>query len=77
MGQYNSFVVKIWTNEATAKFRGHIQHVGSQESTYFITTEKMVEFIMDHLSPYTGFSDQGNEEHYHTTQKNDENNKSL
>ena len=52
MGQYNSFVVKIWTNEATAKFRGHIQHVGSQESTYFVTTEKMVKFIMDHLKQY-------------------------
>jgi hypothetical protein len=57
MGQYNSFVVKIWTNEATAKFRGHIQHVGSQEATYFITTEKMVAFIMSHLKAQPGLPD--------------------
>ena len=73
MGQYNSFVVKIWTNEATAKFRGHIQHVGSQDAKYFITTEKMVEFIMNHLRSHSGYPDKGQRDYYRTSQAGDEN----
>ena len=72
MGQYNSFVVKIWTNEATAKFRGHIQHVGSQESEYFITLEKMTDFVTSHLSPWPGYSDEGQRDYYATSQTDDE-----
>lgn len=71
MGQYNSFVVKIWTNEATAKFRGHIQHVGSQESTYFITTEKMVEFIMSHLGSLPSYNKEERGEYYRASQADD------
>jgi len=73
MGQYNSFIVKIWTNEATAKFRGYIQHVGSQDATYFITTEKMVEFIMSHLSPSPGYPANGQRDYRVTSQADDEN----
>ncbi|OGO00137.1 MAG: hypothetical protein A2Y58_06145 [Chloroflexi bacterium RBG_13_51_52] len=72
MGQYNSFVVKIWTNEATAKFRGHIQHVGSQDATYFITMEKMVEFIKSHLGPHPGYSDKGRKDYFRASQADDE-----
>jgi len=51
MGHYNSFVVKIWTNEAEGTFRGYIQHVSTQEGKYFLNLDKMADFIMSHLGP--------------------------
>jgi len=51
MGQYNTFIVKIWTGAVVGKIRGRIQHVGSQEAKYFVSLEKMVEFIIDHIYP--------------------------
>lgn len=51
MGYYNSFVLKIWTDEQERKVRGHILHVSSQEGIYFLNADKMVDFIMAHLEP--------------------------
>lgn len=51
MGYYNSFVLKIWTDEQERKVRGHILHVSSQEGVYFLNVDKMVDFIMAHLQP--------------------------
>ena len=48
-GYYNTFIVKIWRNEAI--MRGHIQHVGTKEHTYFLTMEKMIDFIKSRLGP--------------------------
>ena len=31
--------------------RGYVQHVGTQEGTYFVTLDKMSKFMMEHLSP--------------------------
>ena len=53
MGYYNSFVVKIWIDDQGGKFRGHVQHVSSQDSTHFIDPTKMWEFIANHLTPPT------------------------
>jgi len=50
MGYYNSFVVKIWTEDGQNLTRGYIQHVGTQESIYFADGEKMVNFMLSHLS---------------------------
>ena len=50
-GYYNTFVVKIWCDEAEGIIRGHIQHVSTQEQTYFLGLENMTSFIVDHLSP--------------------------
>lgn len=50
MGHYNSFIVRVWTDEADGTVRGHIQHVGTQEETYFANLDKMVVFIEGHLS---------------------------
>ena len=50
MGYYNSFVVKIWTEDGQNLTRGYIQHVGTQESIYFADWEKMTSFIRDHLN---------------------------
>jgi hypothetical protein len=51
MGHYNSFVVRIWSEEAEGTTRGHIQHVGTQEEMYFHSLDKMVSFMVSHLSP--------------------------
>ncbi len=51
MGYYNSFVLKIWTDEQERKVRGHVLHVSSQEGIYFLNVERMVDFIMAHLEP--------------------------
>jgi hypothetical protein len=50
MGYYNSFVVKIWTEDGQDLARGYVQHVGTQESIYFADWEKMTSFIHDHLN---------------------------
>jgi hypothetical protein len=49
MGHYNSFLVKIWTEDGENLARGYIQHVGTQEGIYFADWEKMASFMRDHL----------------------------
>ena len=55
-GYYNTFVVKIWRDEAEGTFRGYIQHVRSQERIYFLNLEDMNNFIKKHLQPPPGVS---------------------
>ena len=55
-GYYNTFVVKIWRDEAEGTFRGYIQHVRSQERIYFLNLEDMNNFIKKHLEPPPGVS---------------------
>jgi hypothetical protein len=50
MGYYNSFVVRIWTEDRQNLARGYVQHVGTQESIYFADWEKMASFIHNHLN---------------------------
>ena len=35
MGHYNSFLVKLWTEDEENLLRGYIQHVGTEEDIYF------------------------------------------
>ncbi len=51
MGYYSSFVVKLWVHDDRRMIKGHVQHVGTQESRHFLTFDKMVEFMLDHLDP--------------------------
>ena len=51
MGYYNTFVVKIWCNDYGEMIRGYVQHVSSQEQSYFLNNESMNDFIMGHLAP--------------------------
>ena len=53
MGYYNSFVVRIWTNEQ-GRSRGHIEHVGSRDSLVFLAPEAIIDFIYAHLAPPAG-----------------------
>ena len=48
-GYYNTFIVKIWSAEGIT--RGHIQHVGTKRYTYFLSLEKMIDFIQSRLGP--------------------------
>ncbi len=50
-GYYNTFVVKIWCDEDEGIMRGYVQHVSSQEQTYFLSLENMTDFIVSHLGP--------------------------
>ena len=46
-GYYNTFVVKIWSDEII--MRGSIEHIGTQENARFLSLEKMSDFILSHL----------------------------
>ena len=50
MGDYNSFLVRVWTEDEENLLRGYIQHVGTEEDIYFLTWEKMVDFILAHIN---------------------------
>lgn len=47
-GYYDTFIVKIWCDGGMA--RGHIQHVATKEYTYFLSLNKMVDFMVSRLS---------------------------
>lgn len=51
MGYYNTFVVRIWCDDEGELTRGYIQHVGTDEHTYFLNMEDMNTFVLDHLGP--------------------------
>ena len=51
MGYYSSFVVKVWVDDDLKMRRGYVQHVGTQETKHFLSFDKMVEFMFDHLNP--------------------------
>jgi hypothetical protein len=48
-GSYDTFIVKIWRAEGV--MRGRIEHVGTQEYTYFLRLDKMIDFIKSRHSP--------------------------
>ena len=50
MGHYNSFVVKVWTEDGDNLIRGYIQHVGTEENMYFFKWEKVIDFILSHVN---------------------------
>lgn len=49
MGHYNSFLVRLCTEDGENLVRGYIQHAGTQEDTYFRDWDKMVSFMLSHL----------------------------
>ena len=60
VGYYNTFVVKIWCDDQEEMIRGHIQHVSSQEHTYFRDIEQMTDFMSSRLSSPLNNSLNGN-----------------
>lgn len=53
MGYYNSFIIRIWSDEQ-GRLRGRIEHVASQDYLIFSDPRKIVKFIRSHLGvpPY-------------------------
>ena len=51
MSFYSSFVLRIWVDDSGEMTRGQIQHVNTQESIYFVNSDKMLAFIRNHLNP--------------------------
>jgi len=49
MGHYNSFLVKIWSDDNEKLVRGQIQHAGTKEVVYFRTWKKMIGSIIERL----------------------------
>ena len=54
MGQYQTFIVRLWTEETERAVRGHIQHIASRRGAYFRDVERMIEFMRDYLEPASG-----------------------
>ena len=54
MGFYNSFVVKIWSDDVRKTLRGQVWHVNSHEQIYFSDLDKAMAFIADNLNPLKG-----------------------
>jgi hypothetical protein len=48
-GVPTTFVVRIWSSEGEDALRGHIQHVRTRKRAYFATSERLMQFIQDHL----------------------------
>ncbi len=61
MGYYNSFVVRIWSDEQGPS-RGNIEHVSSHESMVFDDPSAIVRFILLHLEPPSPFLSDGDTE---------------
>lgn len=51
MGQYQTFIVRLWTDGANGVVRGHIQHIASRRGVYFRDSDRMLQFIQEHLGP--------------------------
>ncbi len=49
MGYYSSFVVKVWVDDGGAMSRGQVQHVATRETVYFLSFDKLLEFMVSHL----------------------------
>jgi hypothetical protein len=56
MGHYNSFLVKVWTDDGQHLVRGYIQHVGTEEVVHFLEWGKMVDFIVNHLNWHINYA---------------------
>ena len=72
MGHYNSFLVRVWTEDGKSIVRGYIQHVGSQEDIHFRNLDKMVGFMIDHLGCYINGDADERVEHPMTIPQGDE-----
>jgi hypothetical protein len=61
VGYYNSFVVRIWSDEQGPS-RGTIEHVSTHDSLVFDDPSAVVSFIRLHLDPPSSFISDGDME---------------
>ncbi len=50
MGQYQTFIVRFWTDGSDEVARGHIQHVATGRGLYFRDIARMLHFLDQHVS---------------------------
>jgi hypothetical protein len=62
MCYHSSFVVKVLVDKDHKMRRGYVQHIGTQDAIRFLTMDKMVDFIMGHLSPIEDQNDESGAE---------------
>ncbi len=51
MGQYQTFIIRFWTDDTEDVARGHIQHVATGRGLYFRDIDRMLHFLDEHVSP--------------------------
>lgn len=44
-----TFVVRMWSTGLSGMTRGHVQHVRSRRSAYFINQQRLLTFMQEHL----------------------------
>ena len=59
LGQYQTFVVRLWTGATEDGLRGHIQHIASRRGVYFRDTDRMLQFIHEYLEPVSTTAEGG------------------
>jgi hypothetical protein len=50
-GQYDSFVVRVWSQSGSGLSHGHITHVGSRDTIAFREIDELVAFLLRHVGP--------------------------
>jgi hypothetical protein len=61
VGYYNSFVVRIWSDEQGVS-RGNIEHVLTHDNLVFLDPAAVVEFIRVHLEPPSSYDQLADED---------------
>jgi hypothetical protein len=51
MGQYQTFIVRFWTEDGAAPPRGHVQHIATGHGLYFRDVDRLLAFLHEHLPP--------------------------
>jgi len=60
MGHYSSYILKVWVEDGEM-IRGNITHVGTRVNAYFISFDRMLEFIGDNLGSTAEYWDNADE----------------
>jgi hypothetical protein len=58
MGYYNSFVLRVWSDDR-GTMRGTIEHVGTRDSLAFVEPERIRAFLRAHVAVPPDRSDGG------------------
>jgi hypothetical protein len=53
-GVRDTFVVRIWSSDGADLVSGQVHHVRSRKRADFVTRERLVRFIQDHLQDSDG-----------------------
>ncbi len=49
MGQYKTFIIRIWCEDDESKIKGQIHIANTMEQAYFENLQDMKQFISEHL----------------------------